>query len=145
MASTDIVRAVTEKLNLRRRGADAVKKRNIDEFKSGDTVGVYVRIREGDKERVQLYRGIVVKIQGSGETRAFVVRKISSGVGVERSFPFSSPALDRVELIARGKVRRSRLYFLRDLKGKAARLTSEMVATKSAETTAAAAAATAAE
>ena len=145
MASTDIVRAVTEKLNLRRRGADAGKKRNIDEFKSGDTVGVYVRIREGDKERVQLYRGIVVKIQGSGETRAFVVRKISSGVGVERSFPFSSPALDRVELIARGKVRRSRLYFLRDLKGKAARLTSEMVATKSAETTAAAAAAAAAE
>ena len=105
----------------------AKKNKNIGEFKSGDTVGVYVRIREGDKDRVQLYKGVVMKIQGSGAGRSFTVRKISAGVGVERTFPFASPSVDRVEVIARGKVRRSRLYFLRDLKGKAARLTSELV------------------
>jgi large subunit ribosomal protein L19 len=106
------------------------KNKNIDEFKAGDTVGVYVKVREGDKERVQLYKGVVVKVQGSGMGRAFTVRKISAGVGVERTFPFTSPILDRVELISRGKVRRSRLYFLRTLKGKAARLTSELVGLK---------------
>lgn len=127
---SDIVRDVT--LNATQ------KNKNIDEFQAGDTVGVYVRVREGDKERVQLYKGVVLKIQGSGIGRSFTVRKISSGVGVERSFPFTSPALDRVELIARGKVRRSRLYFLRGLKGKAARLTSELVGTKDQSASAAA-------
>lgn len=106
------------------------KNKNIQEFAPGDTVGVYVRVREGDKERVQLYKGVVLKIQGSGATRAFTVRKISAGVGVERTFPFMSPNIDRVELVARGKVRRSRLYFLRGLKGKAARLTTELVGLK---------------
>ncbi len=106
------------------------KNKNIQEFKAGDTVGVYVRVREGDKERVQLYKGVVMKVQGKGVGRSFTVRKISAGVGVERTFPFSSPALDRVELVARGKVRRSRLYFLRNLKGKAARLASELVGLK---------------
>lgn len=106
------------------------KNKNIDEFKAGDTVGVYVKVREGDKERVQLYKGVVLKVQGSGVGRAFTVRKISAGVGVERTFPFSSPIIDRVEVISRGKVRRSRLYFLRTLKGKAARLTSELVGLK---------------
>lgn len=119
---SDIVRDVTLKT--------VQKNKNIGEFKSGDTVGVYVKVREGDKERIQLYKGVVVKVQGSGIGRAFTVRKISAGVGVERTFPFSSPAIDRVELIARGKVRRSRLYFLRGLKGKAARLTSELVGLK---------------
>jgi large subunit ribosomal protein L19 len=118
----DIIRDITQKL--------AKKNKSIDDFKSGDTVGVYVRIREGDKDRVQLYKGVVLKIQGSGAGRSFTVRKISAGVGVERTFPFSSPALDRVELVARGKVRRSRLYFLRNLKGKAARLTSVLVGLK---------------
>ena len=103
------------------------KSKTIAEFRPGDTVGVYVRVREGEKERVQLYKGVVLKIQGKGATRSFTVRKISSGVGVERSFPFTSPALDRVELISNGKVRRSKLYFLRGLKGKAAKLESVLV------------------
>jgi large subunit ribosomal protein L19 len=119
---SDIVRDVTLKT--------IEKNKNIADFKSGDTVGVYVKVREGDKERIQLYKGVVLKVQGSGIGRAFTVRKISAGVGVERTFPFSSPIVDRVELISRGKVRRSRLYFLRALKGKAARLTSELVGLK---------------
>lgn len=116
---SDIVREVTLK-----RAAQNTK---IQEFRAGDTVGVYVKIKEGDKERVQLYKGVVLKVQGKGMGRSFTVRKISAGVGVERTFPFASPILERVELIARAKVRRSRLYFLRGLKGKAARLVSEMV------------------
>jgi large subunit ribosomal protein L19 len=119
---SDIVREVTLKR--------AQKNKNIQDFKAGDTVGVYVRIREGDKDRVQLYKGVVVKIQGKGVSRSFTVRKISAGVGVERTFPFASPALDRVELVSVGKVRRSRLYFLRSLKGKAARLSSVLVGLK---------------
>lgn len=119
---SDIVREVTQKR--------VQKSKNIADFKAGDTVGVYVRIREGDKDRVQLYKGVVLKIQGKGVSRSFTVRKISAGIGVERTFPFSSPSLDRVELISIGKVRRSRLYFLRGLKGKAARLTSELVGLK---------------
>ncbi len=121
---SDLVRTVTLKTL-------ADKKKNISEFKAGDTVGVYVRVREGEKERVQLYRGVVLKIQGSGLTRSFTVRKISAGVGVERTFPFTSPAIDRVELISRGQVRRSKLYFLRRLKGKAAAISSELVGDKS--------------
>ena len=108
----------------------------VGEFGAGDTVGVYVKVREGDKERVQLYKGVCIKVQGEGSTRSFTVRKISAGVGVERTFPFRSPSVDRVEVIARGKVRRAKLYFLRDLKGKAARLTSEMVGMVDAATAA---------
>ncbi|MES2857239.1 MAG: 50S ribosomal protein L19 [Bdellovibrionota bacterium] len=103
------------------------KNKGIQEFSAGDTVGVYVKVKEGDKERIQLYKGVVLKIQGTGSTRAFVVRKVSAGIGVERSFPFMSPMIDRVELIARGQVRRSRLYFLRGLKGRSARLTTTLV------------------
>ena len=126
---SDIVREVTLKR--------APKNKSIQEFKAGDTVGVYVRIREGDKDRVQLYKGVVVKIQGKGVSRSFTVRKISAGVGVERTFPFSSPSIDRVELVSIGKVRRSRLYFLRNLKGKAARLSSVLVGLKDENSTAA--------
>lgn len=115
----DLIRAVALK------GINKNKK--IEEFKAGDTVGVYVRVREGEKERVQLYRGVCIKLQGSGATRSFTVRKISAGVGVERTFPFYSPSVDRVEVISRGKVRRSKLYFLRSLKGKAAAISSELV------------------
>jgi large subunit ribosomal protein L19 len=132
---SDIVREVTLK-----RAAQNTK---IQEFRAGDTVGVYVKIKEGDKERVQLYKGVVLKVQGKGMGRSFTVRKISAGVGVERTFPFASPILERVELIARAKVRRSRLYFLRGLKGKAARLVSEMVGLRDEKKEAAAAAATA--
>ena len=122
--------------------ARSPKNEKIQEFRSGDTVGVYVKIKEGDKERVQLYKGVVLKIQGKGMGRAFCVRKVSAGIGVERTFPFASPIIDRVELIARGKVRRSRLYFLRNLKGKAARLVSEMVGVKAQPKAGAAEAAT---
>ena len=119
---SDIVRDVILK--------SAKVNKNIAEFSTGDTVGVYVRVREGDKERVQLYKGVVLKLQGEGISRSFTVRKISAGVGVERTFPFASPSVDKVELVARGKVRRSKLYFLRGLRGKAARLTSELVGLK---------------
>lgn len=98
-----------------------------DEFRVGDTVNVYVTIKEGEKERVQLYKGVVIKMQGSGLGRTFTVRKISSGVGVERTFPFASPNIDKVEVVNRGKVRRGRLYFLRNLSGRAARLESDIV------------------
>ncbi len=116
---TDLVRRVALK--------KVANNAKIQDFGAGDTVGVYVKVREGDKERVQLYKGVCIKVQGDGVTRTFTVRKISAGVGVERTFPFRSPSVDRVEVIAKGKVRRSKLYFLRELKGKAARLTSEMV------------------
>jgi large subunit ribosomal protein L19 len=129
----DIVRTIALK--------GVAKNKNIQDFKSGDTVGVYVRVREGEKERVQLYKGVVLKIQGSGAGRSFTVRKISNGVGVERSFPFTSPSIDKVEIISHGKVRRSRLYFLRALKGKAATISSELAVQAPKETVAAAAAA----
>ncbi|MCB0357624.1 MAG: 50S ribosomal protein L19 [Bdellovibrionales bacterium] len=101
--------------------------KNHPEFSTGDTIGVYVKVKEGNKERVQLFKGTVIKIQGSGAGRSFTVRKIASGVGVERTFPFLSPAIDRVEVHSHGKVRRGRLFYLRNLKGRAARLTSELV------------------
>lgn len=116
---TDLIRRIA--------GKKVAVNSKVGDFGAGDTVGVYVKVREGDKERVQLYKGVCIKIQGEGATKTFTVRKISAGVGVERTFPFRSPSVDRVEVIARGKVRRAKLYFLRDLKGKAARLTSEMV------------------
>ena len=102
------------------------KNKKIPAFSTGDTVGVYVKVKEGEKERVQLYSGVVLKVQGSGPSRTFTVRKISSGVGVERTFPILSPSIDRVEVISRGKVRRSRLFYLRGLKGRSARLDSEL-------------------
>jgi large subunit ribosomal protein L19 len=126
---SDLVRDIVYKVSKKAGGADA-KTKKLTEFSTGDSIGVYVRVREGDKERVQLYSGVVLKIQGKGIARSFTVRKISAGVGVERTFPFSSPSIDRVELIARGKVRRSRLYFLRNLKGKAARLDTILVGLK---------------
>lgn len=129
---SDLVRDVTLK--------SSSKNKNIAAFETGDTVSVFVRVREGDKERVQAYKGVVLKLQGKGASRSFTVRKISAGVGVERTFPFASPSVDRVELVARGKVRRSKLYFLRNLKGKAARLTSELVGLKDEKKEAAASA-----
>ncbi len=101
-------------------------KRKIPDIRTGDTVGVYVKVKEGEKERVQLYTGVVMKTQGTGSSRTFTVRKISSGVGVERTFPMHSPSIDRVEVINRGQVRRSRLYYLRSLRGRAARLDSSL-------------------
>ncbi len=108
--------------------------KKFESFKPGDTVKVFVRIKEGEKERVQAYKGVCIKIQGSGLGKSFTVRKISSGVGVERTFPFSSPNLEKVEIVSRGVVRRSRLYYLRDLVGRAARLNTELVVSEGDET-----------
>jgi large subunit ribosomal protein L19 len=110
--------------------------KQMDNFSSGDTVNVYVKVKEGEKERTQVYKGIVIKIQGSGAAKAFTVRKISSGVGVERTFPFRSPLVERVEKLSTGKVRRAKLYYLRDLDGKSARIESEIVSAASSEKTA---------
>jgi large subunit ribosomal protein L19 len=104
----------------------AIEKRQLrttlPDFRVGDTVKVFVKIKEGEKERVQAFEGVVIK-RSRGVTRAsFTVRKISYGVGVERVFPLNSPMVDRIEVSARGQVRRARLYYLRDLQGKAARI-----------------------
>lgn len=91
-------------------------------FKSGDNVKVHMRIVEGEKERIQIFQGNVIRVKGGGTAKTFTVRKVSDGVGVERVFPLHSPFIDRIELVTEGKVRRSRLYYLRKLKGKAARI-----------------------
>ncbi|WP_413578664.1 50S ribosomal protein L19 [Bdellovibrio sp. HCB290] len=118
--------------NLVRRVSIKAANKSIQAFDSGDTVNVYVKVKEGEKERVQLYKGIVTKIQGAGAAKSFTVRKISAGVGVERTFPFNSPILEKVELVNIGKVRRSKLYFLRNLSGKAAKIESELASPVSA-------------
>jgi large subunit ribosomal protein L19 len=97
-------------------------KSNHPEFTHGDTVKVWVKIREGDKERLQAYEGVVIARSGTGIMESFTVRKISYGEGVERVFPVVSPNIDRIEVLKRGKVRRAKLYYLRDRRGKAARI-----------------------
>ena len=99
------------------------------EFKAGDTITVGYRIVEGTKERVQLYRGVVIKISGHGDKKRFTVRKMSGTVGVERIFPAESPAIDHIEVNKSGKVRRAKLYYLRKLTGKAARIQEKRVVT----------------
>lgn len=104
----------------------AIEKRQLraqlPDFRVGDTVKVYVKIKEGEKERIQAFEGVVIKRTRGVARASFTVRKISYGVGVERVFPLNSPMVDRIEVSARGQVRRARLYYLRDLKGKAARI-----------------------
>ncbi|NJD56466.1 MAG: 50S ribosomal protein L19 [Nitrospirae bacterium] len=97
-------------------------KKDIGSFNVGDTVKVYVKVVEGDKERIQPFQGVVIGRKGGGTRESFTVRKISFGVGVERVFPVCSPNVDRVELIKAGKVRRAKLYYLRSKKGKAAKI-----------------------
>ncbi len=104
----------------------AKKQSHVDEFRSGDTVNVHLKIREGDKERTQVFKGTVLKVQGAGSNKTFTVRKMSFGIGVERTFPLASPAIERVELLSTGKVRRSRLFYLRELSGRAANIESEI-------------------
>jgi large subunit ribosomal protein L19 len=106
-------------------------KSSFPAFKAGDNVVVNYKIIEGDKVRVQAYRGDVIQIKGHGANKTFTVRKISNGVGVERIFPFSSPSIDSVELLKKGKVRRARLYYLRELIGKKARIKELRVFSKS--------------
>jgi large subunit ribosomal protein L19 len=100
--------------------------KDFPKFSSGDTVSVSVKVKEGEKERIQVFKGVVLKIQGSGTNRTFTVRKISEGIGVERTFPFNSPIVDSVEINAYGKTRRSRLFYLRALQGRAAKVKSEL-------------------
>ncbi len=95
---------------------------DIPQFRPGDTIKVHVKIKEGDKERLQAFQGIVIRKRKGGLRSSFTVRKISYGIGVERIFPTHSPTIDRIEIVQRGQVRRSRLYYLRNLKGKAARI-----------------------
>jgi large subunit ribosomal protein L19 len=95
---------------------------DLPDFKPGDTVNVYVRIQEGEKERVQVFKGAVIAKRGGGIRSTFTVRKVSYGIGVERVFPLHSPSLEKVEVVARGRVRRSKLYYLRKRVGKAAKI-----------------------
>jgi large subunit ribosomal protein L19 len=95
---------------------------DIPDFRSGDTVKVHAKIKEGDKERIQVFQGVVIRKRKGKMGATFTVRKVSYGIGVERIFPLHSPNIDRVEIISRGKVRRGRLYYMRKLKGKAARI-----------------------
>ena len=95
---------------------------NIPSFASGDTVKVRTKVVEGDKERIQVFQGVVIKLRNSGVTSSFTVRRVSYGVGVERTFPFYSPRVENVEVARRGKVRRAKLYYLRGLSAKAARI-----------------------
>ena len=95
---------------------------DMPEFRAGDTVKVHVRIIEGDKERVQIFQGVVIRRRRGTMGASVTVRKISNGVGVEKTFPLHSPRVEKIEVLTRGKVRRSRLYYLRDLRGKAARI-----------------------
>ncbi len=95
---------------------------DLPEFQAGDTVNIHYRVREGDKERIQQFEGVVIGRKGRGANQTFTVRKISNNVGVERIFPLSSPFIAKIEVKKRGKVRRAKLYYLRALRGKAARL-----------------------
>jgi large subunit ribosomal protein L19 len=101
-------------------------RKDIPEMRSGDSVRVHTKIKEGDKERVQVFEGVVIAYRrGQPGSSMFTVRKVSYGVGVERMFPLHSPRIDKIEVLSHGQVRRSRLYYLRDLQGKAARLHQE--------------------
>ena len=95
---------------------------DLPDFRAGDTIRVHTKIKEGDKERIQLFQGVVIRKRKGGLGATFTVRKVSYGVGVERIFPLHSPNIDRIEVISKGKVRRARLYYMRKLKGKAARI-----------------------
>jgi large subunit ribosomal protein L19 len=97
-------------------------KTDLPDFRVGDTVAVHVNIREGEKERVQVFEGVVIRRRRGGQSATFTVRKVSYGVGVERIFPMHAPALEKVEVVSRGQVRQGRLYYLRKLRGKAARI-----------------------
>ena len=95
---------------------------DIPDFRPGDTLRVHVRVVEGSRSRIQVFQGVVIRRQGGGARETFTVRKISYGVGVERTFPVHSPSLDKIEVVSRGRVRRAKLYYLRSLRGKRARI-----------------------
>jgi large subunit ribosomal protein L19 len=95
---------------------------DVPDFRAGDTVKVHVKVVEGNRSRIQVFQGVVIRRQGGGVRETFTVRKVSFGVGVERTFPVHTPAIDKVELVTRGDVRRAKLYYLRNLRGKAAKI-----------------------
>ncbi len=102
--------------------ATQFREEDLPAFEPGDTIVVHVRVVEGAKERIQLFQGVVISLKGPGSSRTFMVRKISNGVGVERIFPYHSPKIAKVEVKRQGRVRRAKLYYLRELRGKAARI-----------------------
>jgi large subunit ribosomal protein L19 len=95
---------------------------DIPDFRAGDTLKVYARVVEGNRSRIQIFQGVVIRRQGGGLRETFTIRKVSFGVGVERTYPINSPQLDRIEIVTRGDVRRAKLYYLRDLRGKKAKI-----------------------
>ena len=99
-----------------------VTKKEIPTFKSGDTITVYYEIREGEKVRTQFFKGVVIQIKGTGLTKTFTIRKMSGTIGIERIFPFNLPAIQKIEINKRGRVRRSRIYYFREVRGKKARI-----------------------
>ena len=101
---------------------NASRRSDIPEFRPGDTLKVHVKVIEGTRSRIQVFQGVVIRRQGAGVRETFTVRKVSFGVGVERTFPVHTPVIDRIEVVTRGDVRRAKLYYLRDLRGKAAKI-----------------------
>ena len=101
---------------------ELIEKKDLPEFGAGDTITVYYEIREGNKTRTQFFKGVVIQLRGSGATKTFTIRKISNDVGVERIFPFNMPTLQKIEVNKHGKVRRARIYYFRELRGKKARI-----------------------
>jgi large subunit ribosomal protein L19 len=100
----------------------AAMRADIPGFRPGDTLRVHVRVTEGSRSRIQVFQGVVIRRQGAGARETFTVRKVSYSVGVERTFPLNSPSIDKIEVVTRGDVRRAKLYYLRNLRGKAARI-----------------------
>jgi len=100
----------------------ATKRDDGPDFRAGDTIKVHVKVVEGNRSRVQVFQGVVIRVQGAGIGRTFTVRKVSFGVGVERTFPINSPIFEKIEVVTRGDVRRAKLYYLRNLRGKAAKI-----------------------
>jgi len=115
--STDLMKLVE---------ATQFRESELPAFEPGDTIAVHVRVIEGQKERIQVFQGVVISIKGHGSSRTFTVRKISNGVGVERIFPYHSPKIATIDVKRRGRVRRAKLYYLRKLRGKAARIKERM-------------------
>lgn len=97
-------------------------RKDIPQFRAGDTLRVHVRVKEGQRERIQVFEGVVIQRRGGGISETFTVRKISYGIGVERTFPLHSPRIEKIEVVRRGKVRRAKLFYLRERRGKAARI-----------------------
>jgi large subunit ribosomal protein L19 len=102
--------------------AAATRRDDVPEFRAGDTLKVHVKVVEGNRSRIQVFQGVCIRVQGSGVGRTFTVRKVSFGVGVERTFPLHTPIIDKIEVVTRGDVRRAKLYYLRNLRGKAAQI-----------------------